>query len=460
MLKPVTLKNGINIVRIPRTNCNSVVVGLVVNSGSIIEEGYFPQGISHLVERMFWRGTYKHPSTKHLNLSLESMGGSFYSFTTQETIQFYITVPSYNQYKAISFLAEIIQRSYFDARDVESEKKLLMESLKVSAQDMDQEIADISLGNLYSNSSLGLPTRGFIDSVNQITHAQVLEYLAHQFVPEKTYITMAGNFDSKKSLELLEQEWSIWNPKVKKFLEPMPFNRDELNDLPKITYRQRGVAQTYLSVNFLLDEGVKPLLQYEEMVEGSTQVPNVIDPTQEIIQARLQQMAVLLVLNVILGQGFSCRLWSKGIEEELLFNKVESNLNYFSNSSFLSIVGDTENLQFSFGLECIMSILDSLKRTTVSINELAKAKEYLKGRMVLEHENLLSHVLWQMDNYVNSGLVYEISDILEKIDKVEANQVRSMALDLFVPQRLSITTLGTAKETRLVDKLIKKYLGV
>jgi predicted Zn-dependent peptidase len=454
MLKPTTLKNGINIVRIPRTNINTVVVGLVLNTGSVVEEGYFPQGISHLVERIFWRGTYKHPSAKHLNLALESMGGSFYSFTTQETMQFYITVPAANQYKAISFLAEIIQRSYFDARDVENEKKILIEEQKRISQNMDQEILDISLANLYSNSSLGLPVNGFIESINQIEHPEVLDYLAHQFVPEKTTIVLAGNFDSKRNMELIEQEWSIWNPKTKKFIESI-LNEEEPRDLPKIHYRQRGVAQTHLAVNFILDEGLKPNL-FEKNEDG-VEIP--VEPTQRIIEARLHQMSILLVLNSILGQGFSSRLWTKGIEEELLFNKVESSLLYFSNTSFLSIVANTENLQFSFGLECIMSILDSLKRTAVSINELAKAKEYLKGRIILEHENLLSHVLWQMDNYVNSGTVYEISDILEKIDKVESAQVRSMALDLFVPQRLSISTLGTAKETRLVDKLIKKYLG-
>lgn len=454
MLKPVVLKNGINIVRVPRTNCNSVVVGLVVNTGSLIEEGYFPQGISHLVERIFWRGTYKHPSSKHLNLALESMGGSFYSFTNQETIQFYITVPAQNQYKAISFLAEIIQRSYFDARDVENEKKILIEEQKQANQNMDQEIQDISLANLYSSSSLGLPVNGFIESINQIDHAQVIEYLAHQFSPDKTTIVLAGNFDSKKNMELLEQEWSIWNPKTKNFISPI-LNTEENRDLPKIHYRQRGVAQTHLAVNFILDEGLKPLL----ILKNPEGEPEIVEPTQEMIDSRLHQMAILLVLNSILGQGFSSRLWTKGIEEELLFNKVESNLVYFSNTSFLTIIANTENLQFSFGLECIMSILDSLKRTAVSINELAKAKEFLKGKFILEHENLLSHVLWQMDNYVNSGVVYEISDILEKIDKVESAQVRSMALDLFVPQRLSISTLGTAKETRLVDKLIKKYLG-
>jgi predicted Zn-dependent peptidase len=454
MLKPTTLKNGINIVRIPKSNCNTVVVGLVVETGSSVEEGYFPQGISHLVERIFWRGTYKHPSSKHLNLALESVGGSFYSFTTQETIQFYITVPVANQYKAISFLAEIIQRSYFDARDVENEKKILIEEQKKISQNMDQEILDISLANLYSSSSLGLPVNGFIESINHIEHAQVLDYLAHQFVPDKTTIVLAGNFDSKRNMELLEQEWSIWNPKTKKFIEIL-MEEEEPRDLPKIHCRQRGVAQTYLAVNFILDEGLKPGLS--EITEEGVEIK--IELTQRIIDSRLQQMAILLVLNCILGQGFSSRLWTKGIEEELLFNKVDSSLIYFSKTSFLSIVANTENLQFSFGLECIMSILDSLKRTAVSINELAKAKEYLKGRVILEHENLLSHVLWQMDNYVNSGIIYEISDILEKIDKVESAQVRSMALDLFVPQRLSISTLGTAKETRLVDKLIKKYLG-
>jgi predicted Zn-dependent peptidase len=248
----------------------------------------------------------------------------------------------------------------------------------------------------------------------------------------------------------LEQEWSIWNPKAKKPITLSFQANQDIDQLPKISYRQRGVAQTFLSVNFLLDEGYKPNTDQEKSEE--------IDDKEEM-EKRTSSMANLLVLNAVLGQGFSSRLWAKGVEEEMLFGNIESKLNCFTFTSFLQISGYTDNLQFSFALECILSTLDSLRKTTVSINELSKTKSYLKGRLIREHENLLTNTIWNVENYLGSGLVYDLDKILEKIEKTEAHTLRSISLDLFIPERMSITTLGTAKETKLIDKLINKYLG-
>lgn len=457
MLKPVNLKNSMSVLRFPKT-CNTFIIGFVVKTGSIVEDNNFPQGISNLVEKLFWRGTYKHPSAKHLNNTLESLGGQYTSFTTQESTHFYIEVPTINQYKAISFLSEIVQRSYFDPRDVETEKKAIIEQLKSYNQSMEYEINQASMSNLYSESSLGLPVEGYIDTINTITQTEVMEYLAHQYCPELCSIVMSGNFETKKTLDLLEQEWSVWNPKSRKPLVIEPFNSLDAGQFPRINYRQRGIAQTFVSIDFILDEGYNP--KNDLKLDQETQIITRDEKDQKKeIDDRVQSLANLMVLNAILGQGYSSRLYLKGIEEEMLFNSIESRLNYFTNTSYFQIVGYTDNLQFSFGLECILSSLDSLRKTTVSINELAKAKNYLKGKLIRDHENLLLNTIWCVDNYLGSGFIYDIDKIVEKIDKVESPVIRSLALDLFIPERMSITTLGTAKENRLVDKLIKKYLS-
>jgi predicted Zn-dependent peptidase len=458
MLKPVNLKNGMSVLRFPKA-CNTFIIGFVIKTGSVVEDGNFPQGISTLIEKLFWRGTYKHPSSKHLNNTLESLGGQYTSFTTQESTHFYIEVPTINQYKVISFLSEIIQRSYFDPRDIETEKKSIIEQLKSFNQSMEYEINQASMANLYSDSTLGLPVEGYIDTINTISQSEVLEYLAHQYCPELCSVVMAGNFETKKTLDLLEQEWSVWNPKSRKPILAEAFNSSDAGEFPRINYRQRGIAQTFVSIDFLLDEGYSPNSKSDTTDAANSITLKDEKEQKNEIEDRVQNLANLMVLNAILGQGYSSRLYLKGIDEEMLFNSIESRLNYFTNTSYFQIVGFTDNLQFSFGLECILSSLDSLRKTTVSINELAKAKNYLKGKLIRDHENLLLDTIWCVDNYLGSGFIYDVDKIVEKIDKVESPIIRSLALDLFIPERMSITTLGTAKENRLVDKLIKKYLS-
>ncbi len=452
MLKPVVLKNGLTVLKFPKPGSNIFLTGFIASTGSAMEEGYFPQGISHLVERMFWCGTDKHTSTRSLNLTLEGMGGNFTSQVNQELTQFYLTVPSYHQFKAASMLAELIQRSYFDARDLDREKRNIVEELKDFEETLESDHTRLALSNLYAKYNLGFPIEGTIDSVMSISHEDVQEYIAHQYRPDKSFLVIAGNFDNKSIMELIEQEWNYWNPRLKKHIEPFEFHKEDIGELPRVVYRQRGFAQTQLVFGFLLDEGMQsPALAKQE------ENPLNVD-TKAILDKMLIKWADLLILNTILGQGLSSRLWAKGVEEELLFNKIYSEVVRFRATGLLQIAGSIDNSQFSFGLESILSVLEALKKTTVSINELSKAKEYLKGKLILSHEDLLGATSWQVENLIGSELTFELDDLLEKIDRVEAPAIRSLASDLFTAERMTITTLGTAKETRLVDKLIRKYL--
>jgi predicted Zn-dependent peptidase len=455
MLKPIVLKNGLTILRIPKNNSNTFLTGFICRTGSAIEEGYFSQGISQFIEKLFWYGTDKHPSKRSLNLTLENLGGEFSSLTSTELTQFYISVPSYNQYKATSMLAELVQRSYFDSQDIINQKKEISANLPFFNEDLEMEPSFLATLNLYGNSSYGLPVSGTIDTISAINQAEILEYLSHQYRPDRSYLILAGNFDNKAILELVEREWSIWNPRTKKFLEPMEIHPEEIGELPRIIYRQKGLAQTTVVLGFLLEEGIKPKEIWD--YEKDPNEDKTID-TEATSQRYLHDLAAILVLNTILGQGLSSRLWTKTVEEEMLFTKIQSEIVRFRSTGFLQIAGMIENSQFSFGLESIFAVLEALRKTTVSINEIAKAKEFLKGRLIMNQENLLESTIWQTENFILSDLNFELKDLLNNIDKIETAEIRTIASDLFVPEKLSITTLGTAKETRLVDKLIRKYL--
>jgi predicted Zn-dependent peptidase len=314
----------------------------------------------------------------------------------------------------------------------------------------------LALSNLFANHSLGLPVTGSIETLTSVQKSDVDNYLFHQYHTNRSYVIIAGNYENKAIMDLVDQEWAYWNPKNRRFVEPVEFSYPDAGSLPRIQYRQRGLPYTELVISFLLDEGLKP--KYEQNPEEVPQELTEKD-IEELKDRKLSEDAELLVMNAILGQGYSSRLWAKGVDEELFFTNIASELVRFRNTGYLQIQGKTDNSQFTFALECIFSVLDSLKQTTVSINELAKAKEYLKGRLIMENENLLASTLWQIENTLGSSLIYEVSDLIEKINKVDASSIRARALDLFIHQRMAITTLGTAKETRLVDKLIAKYIG-
>jgi predicted Zn-dependent peptidase len=446
MYKPLVLKNGLTLIRIPQESARSCVVGFIVSSGSASEKYHFPQGISNLVSRVFRRGTDKHPSVQSLNAALDSIGGIFTTKVTQETVEYYLQAPHYHQYRAISLLTEIIHRSYFDPLDIERERYAIIDELKTGYGEYTKQSAELVTSNLYIDSSLGLPLQGTIESLMQIDETVVKNYLDHQYQPKKSFIIISGNFEDKGITELIEQEWMFWNPRSRKFIEPDDVSDLDIGELPRLIYHQKGIAMTELSLGFVLCNGiVGTSSELEESETGAHEY--------------LADYARLLVLNNLLGCGLTSKLWSKCVDEELLFATIESSVHRYNTTGFLQIKGITDNAQFSFALESVVIVLESLKKTTVSITELSKAKEYLKGRLILSHENTLEYTRWCVHNVLRSGYNFTLQDLLERIDKVEAPTLRSLALDLFRSDKLVMTTLGTAKETKVVEKIIYKYLA-
>lgn len=456
MLKPVELKNGLKILRIPKPSTDVFTVGMVVHTGTANEKNNFPAGISNLIERMFWAGTDKHPSTKSLNLYLESIGGRFASLTTHETMHFYISVPSKNQFKAISFLSEVFQNSFFDSKHLEKHKQNIILELKDEQTHFEKESQSLGFSNIYSNYGIGQSVSGEVETVLPITQEDILDFISSQLNPRKMYLILAGDFETKSATDLTTQEWSGWNPSNGEFKELEKFYPEKLN-LPSVIYKQRGINQTQINIGFILDRGMDIFSNVEEDEEI---LGEDLKKDPETLQDELlTDWAKMLVLNTILGKGYSSRLWSKGVEEEMFFYNLYSELHQFSKTSTLEINGFADNTHFTFALESILSVIDSLKKTTVSINELAKAKEFLKGSLILDQEENLASVVWQIQNLLSSGLTFEVRDLLQKIDTVEAKEIRNLAENVFTPERLYVTTFGPAKETRLVEKLIRKYIG-
>jgi predicted Zn-dependent peptidase len=444
----MTLKNGLKILKIPKKSHRTFLVGFVVPTGTLVEINYFPKNISELTRRLFWQGTDKYNSSKQLNLILENLGGVFQSFVTPESTHFYLTVPDYNQYKAISLLADIIQHSYFDVQDLQIQKQIL-HSQDRSFDDLEAETLEIFTKNLF----LADTGSSFIENVLQITQSDILEYLSHQYQTKESYLVLSGNFEDKNISELVSQEWEFWNPKTKSFIQPRSVFNLENAELPQFIYRQKGISSSQINLAFVLDQ-------------NATLFPHLIEPEEEaevdresLYENFLMEWAKIYLLNTILGQGMSSRLWTKSVEEEMLLETVQSSLVRFSNKGYFQINAACENSQFSFGLESILQILESLKKTTVSINELSKAKELLKGQLILEQENLLSTTVWQVEQTMFSNLPVNLDDFLGAVQKIQAAELRALACDLFLSEKLALLVLGPNKESRLVERLVERYLS-
>ena len=454
MLKPLALKNGLTVIRLPRAS-NLFVIGFLVPTGYSIERFFYKPGIAHLVEKLFCSGTDKHLTKRSLYRAIEGIGGRFITQTSAEFTGFYITVPSENQFRAVTLLSEIIQHSVFDPKDIESEKKELISHLRTIELGTVFDGVTLSEENIYADYAYSQPKSGTVEGISQITDEIILDYLLRQYSPANTYLVVSGNFASKELADQISTEWGFWTPKTKPTLKIKNFNIDEIKEtLPRVLFKQRGGVDTVVNCGFLLDEGIEPRI----LRETSEEAKQMLD-IQGLQDRLLASWAEVLVLNSILGQGTNSRLWLKGVEEEAIFDTVTTEVMMYSRSGFFHMSSVADSGHFGEALETMLSAVDTLRKINIPPNELEKAKEIAKGKMIIDHEDLLFNTQWLSENMIVSGLTFTLEDLIREINKTDSNTLRKRAGSLFVADNFFLTTMGTTKESSVIQKLIDKYLS-
>lgn len=454
MIDHIKLKNNLNLLLMPKVGSKSCLIGFVAPTGLIQEEQSFPNAINYLLERLYWSGTQKYPNRRQLTTYLESLAARVHSYVGFETVQVFLEVPAYNQYKALYLLADIIQESLLETNEIETQKRVVKEQVFGSQRvDSIGELGkNLITQNFYLNTNYIDNNFSKLEEFMSIKRDDLLNYISHQFHPDKSYLIISGSFEDD-ILETCEQEWGSWTPKNKRYIDHLE-QRIPLNlDMPIINYRQRGSLLTEAHLGFLMD--VDPFVYFVNPETGDFLTPTELE---EIRPLYLRQLCILMILNTVLGQGESSKLWSKSVIDEMLFNDISSEVTQLKHGVYLQIYGTLENSQFTFGMESILKVLDGLKKITISINELVRIKENLKGRLVLGHEALVDFTLSKIDTYINTSFEFSTEELLEVISSIQASEIRNMALDLFRPEKLTIFVHGTAKETKIINKLIDRYL--
>jgi predicted Zn-dependent peptidase len=455
MLQTSALKNGLKILELPKADSKTFVVGFVAQTGYLVEEGFFIPGISLLLERMILNGSSKFPSSRHVSIFLESIGASFKTKVEEENTYYILETPEHNQQKALNFITDLIQKPKFEILDLEKEKKELTESLFTSIDPFHSSSkGDYMLKYFYLNSSWESQNSYSLDAFMNIRKDQLYSYMSHQFRPDKSILLLGGKYEKASLIDQIELDWKNWNVNPKPFIEPIELKSNEDLHLPNVTYRHLGSYCTELKLGFLIHPNPWEIFSGSENGELGLN-----SDISKLLPQYLLAYSRMLVLNSLLGAGVASKLWSKGIEEEMAFSEIGSNFRAFKHSQFLEIVGLTENTQFSLGLEIVLQVLDNLKKTTVSLQEISRAKEMVKGSLIFSQEKLMDRLLWEVNSYLCTGLIFDLDELLEILNRVQALEVRSLSMEIFNSNRLSLQISGPAKETRLIEKLIDRYLN-
>jgi predicted Zn-dependent peptidase len=380
-------------------------MGVWIGRGSRIEHG--PEnGISHFIEHMVFKGT-KTRSAEDIARSVDSVGGGLDAFTSKELVSFNTKVLDEHVPFALDVLADLVLNPLFREEDIEKEKSVILEEIKMEADQPEFVLHESFISNFYRGHSLGKPILGTRETVKKFGPDILREYFGRVYSPRNILITAAGNLDHRKMVRMIA---------------------DKFSDLPDSgVLPADSVPKTYAPI----------ILKKKESLE---QVHIAIGVPAYPLAHELR--FPLYILNTVLGGGMSSRLFQDIREKHGLAYAVYSELNLFSDTGCLSIYAGTAAETARQVVDMVVQEFRQLKNDLIGEDELRRAKDHLKGSLMLSLESTSS----RMSNLARQELYFDrfmtLDEMLESIESVTRDQVQAIAQEFFTTEQIAVGLLG------------------
>jgi len=386
MLKKFALHNGVRIVCEQIPYVKSISLGIWVKTGSR-NETMKNNGISHFIEHMLFKGTEKR-SAAEIAESIDNIGGQINAFTGKECTCFYTKTLDEHIEIAIDILSDMFFNSEYADKDIAVEKKVIIEEIGMYEDSPEELVHDDLSETVWNGSTIGYPILGTRKSLRGITREMILEYFKQHYVPCNTVISVAGNFDELKLAEMLEEHFGNWTSTV----DELP-NLKAVEFKPEISIREKETEQVHLCIGF----------------EG--------------IQNGDDKLYPLLAVNNIFGGSMSSRLFQNLREKKGLVYSIYSYPTAYNDAGLLTIYAGMKPEQLNEVIKRIYNETRLLLKKGITLQELEKSREQLKGNYILGLESTSSRMNSNGKSELLLGYINTPEEILKKIDSITMEDV-------------------------------------
>ncbi len=403
------LPNGIEVIteRIP--HFKSVSIGVWIRAGSVNETRDI-NGVSHLLEHLFFKGT-KTRTARRIGEELEGMGGAANAFTSREYTCIYARTLESHIDLAVELLADLLLNSTF--RDLEKEKAVVAEEIQSYIDTPDEHVHDLLCSMMWRRHSLGYPITGSRRALSALNRKVVKDYYRRWYVPSNVVISIAGGFDNDSLHALVEKHFAGLAGRGNQHRYETP----KVGAANKI--HQRSIGQAHLCIAM-----------------------------PSVSAADDRRYPVNLLANILGGSSIS-RLYQRVREDAGLAYQISTFLSSFENAGMLGVYAAVGPKRLQKALDIIIGEMASLKKKKVPPKELHTAKEQLKGSIVLSLESTSGRMMRLARSVLTLGRVESLSTIMDKIDAVTADEIKMLARDLFREEALNVIALGPIKSFKL-----------
>jgi len=422
VLQEVTLANGVQILTEEVPHVRSAAVGLWVNVGSR-DEGREFSGISHFIEHILFKGTVGR-TARQIAETLDAVGGQLNAFTTKEYTCYYARVLDEHFDLAIDLLSDMFFNSKFDLEDIDRERNVIIEEIKMYEDTPDELVHDIFASALWQGHALGLPIIGSAGIIATISREELLKFYNRHYKPGKLVVAVAGNVTHERALAKLKPILESRDGQAQRrvMVNPTPHRQ--------VTCREKNTEQVHLCVG--------------------TQGLSLKDEKTYVFQ----------VINTILGGGISSRLFQTIREQKGLVYSVYSYHSSYHDSGLFCIYAGLSKENVNEVMDLIFKEIKDIQVNGVNEEELQRAKDQLRGNLLLSLESVSTRMSRLGKSKLYLGKVIPTDEVVARINKVTAEEIQELAKNMLKPESFTLAAIGPWKddsEIRRINEQMKSY---
>ncbi len=419
MYQKTTLDNGLRVITSTMPYTRSVSVHFFIGVGSRYETEA-QAGISHFIEHLCFKGTPKRLTSKEVSAAIEGVGGTLNAGTDKELTTYWSKVPQPHFLLALDVLVDMLIHSRFDPIDIERERQVIIEEINMSKDSPSQQVNMLIDELLWHGHPLGRDVAGSKESVAAITRDMMLDYLESQYLPGNTVVSIVGDVQHQEVVTAVSQAMGNWAKR-----QPRPecsAYKEQQN--PRLQVERRDTEQAHLCLAL-------PGLSF-------------LHPKRFTLD----------LLNVILGEGMSSRLFTEIRDKLGLAYSIHSYIDHFLDSGSVIVYAGVEPKNLPVVIKAILEQFSQLKEP-IPEAELSKARELSKGRLLLQMEDSRSVAGWVGGQEILTGQILTVDQVVSIIDAITAAELKEVAQELLVGDHLRLAVVGPVANEEPLEELLK-----
>jgi predicted Zn-dependent peptidase len=402
-----TLHNGLRLLTARMPGMRSASLAFFLRVGSRYESDELA-GISHFIEHMLFKGSQHYPSARNISEAIEGVGGVFNGSTGKEMTSYTVRVPGERLDDVLRVFADMLRFPRFERGEIEKERQVIIEELSSTRDDPEEWSSLLIDETMWPGLPLGRDDGGREETVAALQREQMLRYLDEHYRPNALVICAAGNVEPAHVSDLVEQTLGDWEPRsLPSWTESLP-----PRDATPVRLIQKETEQTNLCLCTLGVAHASP------------------------------DYYPLMLINALLGDGMSSRLFQAIREEQGLAYDIGSYYNSYYETGNLVISAGVDPSQTEATIAAIVQELNTLCNVPVPNDELERARAYLQGSLILGMEGTQQVASWLGGQECLHNEIIEVDEMIAHIDAVSSHDIQRVAQLCFAPEWRRLASIG------------------